>query len=121
MISSFAGIMSKPVAQSDASGRPQPKFYSANIHRTELAEVDRLACSLRVTVLARWKAKRENVMRNGDWSAMPQLFREFLQLKETGLHLLVARLAFRLRLHKMARISSETALFMLEEFTSVTK
>lgn len=113
--------MSKAEAQSDGGRRPKSRFQTGDIHRTDLSEVDRLASCLRVTVLKAWKAKRENVMRSGDWTAMPRLFREFLQLKESGLHLLVARLAFRLGLHKMARISSETALFMLEEFASTAK
>lgn len=121
MIGLFAGSMSKAGAQSDGSCRPKSIFQTVDIHRTDLAEVDRLASCLRLTVLKAWEAKRENVMRSGDWTAMPRLFREFLQLKESGLHILVSRLAFRLGLNKMARISSETALFMLQEFASTAK
>lgn len=86
-----------------------------------MAEVDRLTSLLRVNVLKAWKAKRENIMRNNDWTAMPQLFSEFLQLQECRLHMCVARLAFQLGLRAIARQSSETALFMLQDFASVSK
>jgi hypothetical protein len=91
------------------------------IHCGDMAEVDSLASLLRVTVLKAWKAKRENIMRNGDWTAMPQLFSEFLQFQECRLHMCVARMTFRLGLHTIARQSSETALFMLQDFASITK
>jgi hypothetical protein len=95
--------------------RPREVLYN------DLAELDRVASTLRVMVWAAWKAKRENVVRNGDWTAMPQLFRAWLQLNESGLHMRAAKLAYWAGLHTMARISSETALFMLEDCALTAK
>lgn len=118
--SNFALKAGKPTTSIRVPGSPNENSQSG-IHSDDMAEVDRLTSLLRVNVLKAWKAKRENIMRNNDWTAMPQLFSEFLQLQECRLHMCVARLTFRLGLHAIARQSSETALFMLQDFASVSK
>jgi hypothetical protein len=103
------------------SSVPNKTVRKREIVHNDLTELDRISSTLQVIVWKAWKAKRENVMQNGDWTVMPQLFREWLQLKESALHMQVAKLAFLAGLHTMARISSETALFMLEDCALAAK